>query len=123
MAYQEMEQFLDTKQAKLTQHITVWNLMGLIGGAILGVGLSQATGMGLLLPIPVALGIALTIRRRGMFTAQRWLVYGLFWVQRWLGKDEIAYVPPRRQIARERRVVVLHRVVDGQTVFGMQKEE
>ena len=123
MAYQEMEQFLDTKQAKLTQHITVWNLLGLIGGAILGVGLMQVTGVGLIMPLPVAIGISLTIRRRNMFMAQRWWLYALFWVQRWLGQDEIAYIPPRRPIARERRVVLLQRVVDGQAVFGMQKEE
>ncbi len=118
-----MEQFLDTKQAKLTQHITVWNLLGLIGGAILGVGLMQVTGVGLIAPIPAAIGIGLTINRRGMLMAHRGLIMVVFWVQRWLGNDEIAYLPPRRQVARERRVVVLQRVVDGHTVFGMQKEE
>ncbi len=122
MAYQEMEQFLDTKQAKLTQHITVWNLLGVIGGAILGVGLSQVTGVGLIAPIPIAIGIGLTINRRGMLMAHRGVVLVVFWVQRWLGNDEIAYLPPRRQVARDRRVVVLQRVVDGHTVFGMQKE-
>ena len=123
MAYQEMEQVLDTKQAKLTEHITVWNLLGLIGGAILGVGLMQVTGVGLIAPIPVAIGIGLTIRRRNMLMAQRGWVYALFLVQRWLGKDEIAYLPPRRQVARERQVVLLQRMVDGHAVFGMQKEE
>jgi hypothetical protein len=124
MAYEELEQFLDTKTARILEMFTVWNLLGFVAGLGIGQILSKLTGVGVITPLCIALGVALTLQRRNMLLAVRLWIYGYFLVRQWLDRDVVTaayrHAAPGRQ---EPRVVVLERVVNGHVVFGRRRLE
>ncbi len=116
MAYEELEQFLDTKQARILEAFTIWNLLGFIAGFGLGSALAELSGVGVLTPLCCIIGVALTMRRRNMLVAFRLWIYGLFVFRRWTQQDRVTNMVARTTPTLHTRPVVLERVVNGQVV-------
>ncbi len=123
MPYQELEQFLDTKQARILEMFTVWNLLGFVAGLGIGEVLANLSGVGFLTPLCIIAGIAVTLRHRNMLVAFRaWLVL-FFFVRRWVGRDVITASERPTIPTRQTRMVVLERVVNGQVIFGRRRAQ
>jgi hypothetical protein len=124
MAYEELEQFMDTKQARILEMFTVYNLLGLVVGLGLGQILSKLSGVGFLTPLCVLVGVVLTLQHRNMLVLARVWIVGWFLARRWLHQGVVTptyrYVAPTRHAQRE---VVLERVINGQVVFGRRRIE
>ena len=116
MAYEELEQFVDTKQARILEAFTIWNLLGFIGGFGLGSALAEVSGAGVLAPLCCMIGVVLTMRRRNMLVALRLWVYSMFLVRRWTGRDRVMGSMGRTLQRSAARPVVLERIVNGQVV-------
>jgi hypothetical protein len=118
MAYEELEQFLDTKQARILEMFTVWNLLGFVAGLGLGQLLSNLSGVGVITPLCIIVGVVLTLRQRNMLIAFRLWLLAAFVLQRWLHHDVITAPQIHSAPAQEHHPVVFERVVDGQVVYG-----
>lgn len=117
MAYEELEHFLDTKQARILEMFTIWNFLGFVAGFGLGQVLANLSGVGLLTPLCILLGVVLTLRYRNMLIAVRLWLVSVFAVQRWLGRDVVTGTALRTAVPPAQRVVLLERVVNGQVVY------
>ncbi len=116
MAYEELEQFLDTKQARILEAFTIWNLLGFITGFGLGSALAEVSGAGVLTPLCCLVGIVLTMRRRNMLVLFRVWVYALFLFRRWSHQDRVTNQGARSMPTEPTHPLVLERVVNGQVV-------
>lgn len=116
MAYEELEQFLDTKQARILEAFTIWNLLGFVAGFGLGSALAEVSGVGVLTPLCCIIGVALTMRRRNMLVMFRLWVYGLFLFRRWTHQDRVTNQGARSTPTEPTHPLVLERVVNGQVV-------
>ncbi len=116
MAYDELEQFVDTKQARILEAFTIWNLLGFIGGFGLGSALVELSGVGALTPFCCLIGVVLTMRRRNMLIAFRVWVYSVFLLRRWTGRDRVMGSLGRTQHRSTVPPVIVERIRNGQIV-------
>ncbi len=116
MAYDELEQFLDTKQARILEAFTIWNLLGFVAGFGLGSALAEVSGVGVLTPLCCFVGVVLTMRRRNMLVAFRLWVYALFLFRRWTHQDRVTNRGARSTPTAHMHSLVLERVINGQVV-------
>lgn len=77
--YRERAQFLDFGSDHVFAGVTVWNVLGIIGGLLLAYPVAQFLGLGdgatvLLLVASAAIGVGITIRRRGLTLGKRLLI-------------------------------------------------
>ncbi len=123
MAYDELEQFLDTKQARILEMFTIWNFLGFVAGLGLGQVLVNLSGVGVLTPLCVLVGVLLTLRLRNMLVAGRLWLACAFLVRRWLHQDVTTRALHQEPLApaQQRRMVVLERVVNGEVVYGRRR--
>ncbi len=123
MAYEELEQFLDTKQARIFEMFTIWNLLGFVTGFGIGQVLTKVSGVGALTPLCILVGVVLTLRQRNMLVLLRVWLHTFFWVRRWSHRDivtaTVRRTAPTQQV--QQQVAVLERVVNGQVVFGRRR--
>lgn len=122
MAYEELEQFVDTKQARILEALTIWNTLGFIAGFGLGSALSEISGVGVLTPLCCGIGVVLTMRRRNMLVAFRLWVYSVFLLRRWTGRDRVMGSIGRTMQRSAARLVVVERMRNGQVV-GRRRTE
>lgn len=116
MAYEELEQFVDTKQARISASFTIWNLLGFIGGYGLGSALAQISGVGVLAPFCILVGVGLTMRQRNMLVGLRVWIYSMFLIRRWTGHDRLMGSVGRTMQSGPARTLVVERIVNGQVV-------
>ena len=116
MAYEELEQFLDTNQARILEAFTMWNLLGFVAGFGLGSALAEVSGVGVLTPLCCIIGVALTMRRRNMLVVFRLWIYSVFLFRRWTHQDRVTNMVARTAPTLHHRPIVLERVVNGQVV-------
>ncbi len=116
MAYDELEQFVDTKQARILEGFTIWNLLGFIAGFGLGSAVAELSGVGAVTPLCCMLGVVLTMRRRNMLVAFRLWVYTGFLFRRWTQQDRVTNIGTRSTPTQHTHPLVLERVVNGQVV-------
>ena len=116
MAYEELEQFVDTKQARILEALTIWNLLGFIAGFGLGSALAEVSGVGVLTPLCCVIGVVLTMRQRNMLVAFRLWIYSVFLVRRWTGRHRVIGSMGRTQQRSAARLVVVERIRNGQVV-------
>ncbi len=107
---------LDTKQARILEAFTIWNLLGFVAGFGLGSALAEISGVGVLTPLCCLVGVVLTMRRRNLLIVFRLWVYALFLLRRWTSGDRVLRSSTRTTPAQQARPIVLERVVNGQVV-------
>jgi hypothetical protein len=86
---------LDTKQARILEAFTIWNLLGFVAGFGLGSALAEVSGVGVLTPLCCIVGVVLTMRRRNMLIAFRLWVYTGFLFRRWTHQDRVTNMGAR----------------------------
>ncbi len=123
MAYEELEQFLDTKHARILEAFTIWNVLGFVAGLGIGQIVSGLSGVGFLTPLCIIIGVVLTLRRRNMLIALRVGLVVVFMLRRWLNQDVVTapyhHATPAQPVGTQ--LVVLERVVNGQVVYGRRR--